>query len=571
MKKTIIFFFQILKRIKEKKFLLVVFLIFLASLTEIFSIGLIIPLVSNFADPLYYLSISNIFKNIIFLKNINVDFYPLFFLLLFVISYFIKAVIQVYTLKTQLNYSFNLGSIISEKIFNKYINLDYQEYLNRRSSDFIRNITTEVSAFVSSFLIPFLFLISELLILFLILSLLFFFEFKVTLFLSCFSFAIIYTYFYIVKNYLTKWGKDRQYNEGKRFKVIQDIFNSLKDIKIFQNETIYFNQFSKSNLSLKKISIKQNLFLGLPRILIELLAISSFSIFFLIIFMQKKSIINYVPIFALYGISSLRLLPSFGKILTSLQNIKYSETSVNIIASELLSNKNLAPNKNKIIIKKNIYLSNIKFNYAGDKKNILNRLDFNLILGKKIFISGDSGSGKTSFLDILLGLYMPSTGKILIDENEINENHSWMHNFSYVPQKPYFFENTISKNVAFRVIDLESDKKKLEQALRISELWELYEQLNFDLNKDFGNLSKKISGGQYQRLAIARAIFNMSNILILDEATNALDKKTEKKVLDNIFNSDDITTVIVISHNKEIANYCDEVFLLQNHNLERIK
>jgi ABC-type multidrug transport system fused ATPase/permease subunit len=567
MKKTISSFFKILKILKEKDFLFIVFVIFLAGLFEVLSISLIIPLVSNFSNSSYYLNIENLFQHIIFLRNLDISLYPFFFLFLFVGSYFIKAIIQIYTLKKQLNYSSNLGKIISEKFFYKYIFLDYQDYLSRKNSDFTRNIITEVSIFISSFLIPFLFLLSELLILFLILLFLFIYEFKTTLLILCVSFFFIYFYYYFVKRHLIKWGKDRQHNEGKRFEIIQNIFNSLKDVKIFRNEIIYFDKFSQSNLNLKNISIKLNLFLGLPRILIELLAISIFSIIFLTIFIQKESIINYIPTLALYGVSFLRLLPSFGKILTSLQNIRYSESSVNIIVSELLHNNNLMINKKNINIKNYIYFKNINFIYANNKNKVLENLNFDLKLGERIFICGDSGSGKTSFLDILLGLYKPSAGKIIIDNKEVDDNYSWIHNFSYVPQTPFLFDNTISKIVAFKIIDNEQDKKKLEVALRISELWELYEQLNFDLNRDFGNLSKKVSGGQYQRLAIARAIFNMSSILILDEATNSLDKITEKKILNNIFSSSNISTIIIISHNKEIAKYCDKVFLLKKNNL----
>jgi ABC-type multidrug transport system fused ATPase/permease subunit len=570
-------FYLINKLTSNKKFFFALLLILLSSIFELFSIGMIIPLITSLSNPEYFTKFQNML-NFNFISNyINIFNFKFFLLGFFICVYYLKALLLVYVMRKQLNYCYDLGKKISIKLFYKYINIDYGKYVNLSNSDISRNILTEVSVFVSSFLIPFIFLISEIAILVLILILLLFYEYKITLILFFTCFIVIYFYYQFIKKNFSTWGLTKQINESKKLKIIQNVFFSLKDIKIFQNEEYYYNQFIKIEKDLLSVSIKQNLFLNLPRILIEIVAITSFSIIIFIVFSFKgDESKDIIPLLALYGLSCLRILPSFGKILSNLQNIKYSKSAVSLLANELevlnkFNIKQTQTNKVKIPINRYIELNNIKFNYQGSNIPILINIDFKLNIGSKILITGKSGSGKTTLVDILLGIQKYSSGSIIIDGSRIRDEHSWISNFSYVSQKPFFFESTLAENIAFKKIYTEEEKKLLEKILKITELWDVYQKLDFKLNKELGDLGKKLSGGQYQRLAIARGLYRNSRILILDEATNALDIVTESKVVNNIFKEYKDYSIIIISHNSELSKFCDEAFLISDKYIKRIK
>jgi ABC-type multidrug transport system fused ATPase/permease subunit len=574
--KTINNFLLISRLINDKNFLFIFLLIFFSSLFELLSITMIIPLISNFFDPEYYLKVKNILDSNIILKNLKINNYNFFLLFLFISSYYLKALFLIFSLRMQLKYSFDIGQKISARLFYKYIKIDYPKYVNLVNSEISRNILKEVGVFISSFLVPFLFLLSEILIIIFILSFLLFYEYKLTLVFFFSSLLIISLYYLIIKNRFSKWGTMRQVYEEKKLKIIQNVFFSLKDIKIFENEEYYYSRFLKIEKYLLKLSINQNLFLNLPRILIEIIAITFFCIIF-VFFFDEQSFKIIIPLLAVYGFACLRLLPSFGKILGNLQNIKFSKSAVNLLANELIiennNEKNIyIENKKKIFINNSIELVNVRFNHEGSSKQTLEDVNFRLNLPNKVLIVGNSGSGKTTFIDILLGLQKCSSGSIVIDGQVVRPNNfNWISNFSYVSQKPFFFENSLAENISFKEIYKQDEKQSVEEILKICELWDIYSSLNFDLNLNFGELSKKLSGGQHQRLALARCLYRNSKILILDEATNALDGLTERKVLDNIFRRYKDKSIIMISHNQNLSNYCDEVFFIDNKSINRLK
>ena len=266
----------------------------------------------------------------------------------------------------------------------------------------------------------------------------------------------------------------------------------------------------------------------------------------------------------------IRIAPSCFRIITSNQQIKFNKASIDNISKDLkygISIKNypnLNKTKNLINFNKEIKFKNVNFSYNKGKK-ILKNLNLNIKKGEFIGVYGSSGSGKSTFLNILAGLFKPNTGKIISDNNDIFQNiKSWRKNIGYVPQKVYLLDENIVKNVSLEFKKYLNDKDKFKEAIDIAGLKKVSNNLKLRQKDSIGEKGDKISGGQAQRVGIARAIYNKPEILIFDEATSSLDKHIEKKIINSIYKLRGKKTVIIVSHKLELLKNCDKIFKFEN-------
>ena len=266
----------------------------------------------------------------------------------------------------------------------------------------------------------------------------------------------------------------------------------------------------------------------------------------------------------------IRIAPSCFRIITSNQQIKFNKASIDNISKDLkygISIKNypnLNKTKNLINFNKEIKFKNVNFSYNKGKK-ILKNLNLNIKKGEFIGVYGSSGSGKSTFLNILAGLFKPNTGKIISDNNDIFQNiKSWRKNIGYVPQKVYLLDENIVKNVSLEFKKYLNDKDKFKEAIDIAGLKKVSNNLKLRQKDSIGEKGDKISGGQAQRVGIARAIYNKPEILIFDEATSSLDKHIEKKIINSIYKLRGKKTVIIVSHKLELLKNCDKIFKFIN-------
>ena len=542
--KDLLKIYNLLGKQFKKKIPVFIFLTLVSTIFEILSIGLIVPLISTLLD-----------NKISFLNLENKSFY--FFLILLMIVYFVKTFYLIFFNRWQFNLIFNINYNLSNRLFYKYIHFDYNDYLKKNSSELVRNVIN-VENF-SQNIYQSVILVSEIILIFSFALILLIFQPIITLFTIIFGFVLSYIFLKIFNPKLIKSGEDYQNKSKTLIQKINQSINNFKDIKIYQRQEFFLNQF-KISTKIYSDAIKNNEFLKtLPRIIIELIAV--FIVLIIIFVMlklevQKEEIITFVALFAAIG---FRLIPSLNKIIAAIQHLKYYLKLTDNISDDLnFLNKNLTVDKD-VKFNNKITLKNLSFAYSN--KNFVLK-DFNMRINKNEItgIKGRTGSGKSTIVNLITGLLQPQKGDILIDDIKVNLNNSkWFNKIGYVPQRIMLNEDSIRNNIIFGAEIDESIQNKLDNVLKYSQLKSFVDEKGgLDLN--IGELGKNISGGQIQRIGIARALFNDPEILILDESTSNLDKITEEAFIDSIKSISKNKTVIIISHDEKPLEICDNVY-----------
>ena len=344
--------------------------------------------------------------------------------------------------------------------------------------------------------------------------------------------------------------------------------HGIKEVQILDRQDEFGIELNDQYVRLNKLELDFTILTSLPRILLELIGVFSFVIFIVILLYQNQSPSEIVPTIALFSISFIRVLPAIVNIVQNLQHRKYHQPAFNLIFEELeiLKKSNFIDKKDKPQIsefnkeKIDIIFDKFFFRYPNFNKNILNNINLKIRHGEVLGIIGGSGTGKTTFVDNLLGLLKPTEGEILANDTNIQSNiHQWQKKIGYVSQSIFIMDASIEENIAFGITQDKIDKKLMEYALNSAQLNELNHKLSKSNNPSVGENGVRLSGGQRQRIGIARALYRNPSILLLDEATNSLDKHTEDKILDVIANLNKQKTIIIISHDKNSLRYCDRI------------
>lgn len=548
-------------------FLIAVFII-LGTILESLSIGLIFPILSLLFDPasdqkIYLFSF--LYENLNFLNFENkIVFYLIFFLIIYVIKIFFLVFFSWYTNK----FGWDLHNHLSKKVYKKYLEQNIEFFKSKNTGNIIRDLTSEIAFLISSGLSPAIILISNFFILCGFMTVLLLVNLKITLII--FSITLLVSFIFIILNrpFLLKWGKMRQENEGNRIHILNQGVNSIKEAKIYGKELWFLNKFHFYNVLHYNSLRNYDFFKTLPRHLIELI-ILIFVISIIIFFYNQNSIDELLPFFGVLFVGFFRTIPIISNMLRSIQSISYTRISYKLIVDALnMESKELISNQiiPKLEFNKIINIKNLKFSYKNSEKIILNNINLEIRKNDCIGIIGESGAGKSTFIDVLMGLNKPTKGEITLDDVNILQNRrSWQKMIGYVPQSIYLIDESIKKNIAFGEDDVNIGK--LNQVLKQSGLEQFVENLANKENTIIGEKGAKISGGERQRIAIARSLYKNPDLIIFDEATSSLDLETEKKVLETIKHLKEEKTLIIISHRMNTLNYCNKIYELKDGNL----
>ena len=554
-----------------KKTFLLLFAVLIGVLLEMLSIGLIIPIltlmseqganrfidVEKFASFFPFVSISD-HKDMVF-----------FSIYLLLIVYFLKTFFLTYLLWFQSKFVNNLHSDISFRIFKTYLFQDYIFHIKKNSSELIQNATKEIEYFVNAFFLSLIIFITEVLIIIGISIVLFIIEplgFSVILILFGGS-SFIFSKF--IKKSLKKWGEQRNFHQTLAIQHIQQGLRNIKDVKILGKE-IEFAEYFRFHMN-KFTKLEANLLFlkHLPKHILELIGVAALVVAITIFIMMDYNLSNILITVGVFAAAALKILPSTNRIINTFIMMRYSYVSVNMTYRDLsLNYKKIETEKKenvKLKFKENIKLDKVSYKYPDNGKLILNNINLIIRNNSTVGIVGESGSGKTTFIDLIIGILKPTNGKILIDDENIYEkNRLWQNNIGYIPQFIYLTDDTIRRNIAFGIKDEEIDEVKIKSAILTSQMGRFIEDLTLKENTKVGELGVTLSGGQRQRIGIARALYNNPNLLVMDEATNALDEETEKEIMNSIYLMKGKKTILMSSHKKSILERCDKIFKFEN-------
>ncbi len=550
---------------QNKKFNIFIILSVLAMILEILSISLIVPLINIFVQGevnIPYFDLDYSYESLI-----------LILLSVFVLVFTLKNIFLVFFERMKFKFLYELKTNVSEKIFKNYINKDFLFHLKNNSSILIRNINdiSHIQAVIRSWIIFF----SEILIVLGITIFLLFYDPYITIIAILFLSILGFIFYTNVQKKAKKWGKERQIHDGQRLKKLSESFGAIKDIKLLGKEDYFLDKFSYHNSNSAISEFYNNFVLALPRLIFEWLLVVCVVLLVFFIIKQGQGLDYALSILSLFIVAAFRFMPSITRIMNALQIIKYSGHALDKVSTnikDLHFNKliNKETNDNKLVFKNKIEIKNISFSFNEEKNKILSNLSCIINSGEKIGIIGESGTGKTTLINLIIGLLPPLEGKIIVDDQDISFNlHKWQNIIGYVPQNIFLLDDTLLKNIALGVEENEINNDKINSLIKLTKLTKLVNQSKKKLDVNVGELGSKISGGERQRLGIARALYKDPKILILDESTSALDIETEQEIINDIHNIMRDKTMIVISHRKSTLNKCDVIFQLDAQGIKK--
>lgn len=567
-------FFGYVEKVDKLKLVYLFVISLFSNLFEIFGIGLI---------PSYVFAISSFeeFRNQVFfgknlLININFRDFILYSSIFLIIFFIFKNILTIFFYKTEQKIISRIVSNNAFKLFKFYLTKPYSFYETINPSEIIKNISisnTQAGEVLKSKIL----ILKEITLIAFMFSILVFASTKLTITILFFLTLFSIVFYLMFKKKLIELGSSAQFNQKEQFQILNNTFNGIREVKIFKIEKLMSTIF---DIETRGLISRENLsafFIKLPRVFYEIIAIIFMIALIYVILYQNNNIEDSLPILSLYLVVLLRFIPSFTQLNSSINSINFHTKAEKIILEKfneidvykrLIKKNNLNLNKLRLNYEDlDLNLKNLSFYYSTNKeKKIIDEFNLNISKGDKICLFGKSGTGKSTLIDLISGLLKPTSGIITLNNKNIQENiDQWLDLISYVPQKVFLFDDTLKQNIFFKNNVNPEELAKLNKILRELDLFEFIEKLPNKLDTKVGNMGSRLSGGQLQRIGIARALVRNPKIIILDEATNSLDKKTEEDIL-NIFNKKeyDAKIIISISHDQNIFKYFNRVIFIEN-------
>ena len=522
---------------------------------EIISIGLIIPVISilgneNFYDNYsQYLPFLNEYSHV---EKINFTLFVLCFV------FFFKFCFSLFLNHQQFKYSMNLQSDISKELISKYLLMPYEKYFKIQSSKILRNVMIDTSRFISGVTLPMIYLASEFLVI-LGISLILIMQIG----LSSLSLIIIFILFSLIyitfsKKFIKRLGDSRSTIDENIIKFSNEALRGIREIKLNKVEKYFLNFFY--NIFDKNAKVMTNFFTfqAAPRLGVEVILVFFLAITMFIFVMKDLETSKIISTLGLFGVAAIRLIPSINKIITSQQNIRFNHIAMHTITNGLRKDKAIEiDNKNSQEFKDKIEIKNLNFFYETGN-NVLKNINLKILKGQKIGIVGKTGSGKSTLVDIISGLITSYDGIILIDDKKFDSNLSkWGRDFAYVSQNSFLFNESLKFNIIFND---KNNHDQMNKILKIVEMDKFVNDLKENLDTIVGENAINLSGGQIQRIGLARALYKEPKILVLDEAFSAMDTKTETTILNSIFENYKDMTIVNIAHKGESLNQCEKIY-----------
>ena len=560
--------FQVFNLTSKKELFYIFSFSIILIVIETLGIGLIGPVIASVLDEKILINNNIFIKLFPFSTNFNQGELLFFTLCLFFIVFMLKVVLNILVSLNNFKIFFKLGEKYSNELLKKYFHIEWAFYTKKNSAEIIRNIISQAYTIPLDVIAPSFLIFTE--VLMVITISLFLFIIEPYAFLGIFIVLILtsISYQYFTKKRILDIGKSRENNQLVRFTNLIEITNLMKEIKIYNKSDFFLNKFKKNNKEISETEISASMFGIFPRLIFELIFILSLSILLIIFFNLDTSIETIFVKIAIFFAAGIRLMPSFSKLTLSLSKIIEKVPlidnfikEINNISMEEKNDENILKhiNVNKIEIK------NLSFKYNQESNFIFEDLSFEINKSEIFGVFGKSGIGKSTLLECICGLIKPNSGQIIVNNKNINNLKEWKNSIGYIPQETQLLNTSIKNNIAFGVNDAEINENKLKNSIKLAGLSEFIKDLTHGYETTVGERGSWLSGGQRQRISIARAIYYGKTFLVLDEATNSLDRKTSLEILQNIKQlKENGFTILIVSHDMEIMNFVDKKLELKN-------
>jgi len=463
--------------------------------------------------------------------------------------------------------------LLASKIFEKYLYISFENHLSLNSSVIQRNINTEVFWLVANILIPMLMIITEVIVVLVLISSILIINPYETFIIIAPLLFLFFIFSKFLNRKVKKLGKISQNYFAEMIKHVNQSLSGIKVTKVNQKEDYFLKNFDKSILIYSNNASILKIVAQWPRYFSEILIVTLIVIIPIYLTNFDSNFSEKLPFVAFYAMAGIRLMPSINRIMSSYTNIKYYSASLDVVHKELYKNyesETIKQNIKKYNFKNNILFEKVEFIHQSSKNITLKEVSFNIKKKQTTAFIGLSGSGKTTIVDLICNLLKPTKGKILIDNHDINTiGKSWQKSIGYVTQNTFLIDDTIKNNIIFGSQD-KFDKILFEKAIQFSNLENYLITLKNGVETMVGENGVKISGGEKQRISIARAIYSDPDIIIFDESTSSLDDVNQSEILKYIEKMSKFKTVIIIAHKKETIQMCDQIIHVNKGNIQNI-
>jgi len=550
--------FKIFEKKEKINFILILILSIFGAILEMIGISFFIPLIAILLGGSVDFKGSQLFIDFINLINQSDFNNILFFAVATLVIVFVVKNIYLFFLHYYNNKFINdFGSKISKKLFKKYLNNNINFFIKKNSNELLNNCIYVVDGFKDT-LSNIILIFSELLILCGISLLLAIIEPRGFLLSFIFLFFFGILAYFISGKTLESWGQQIINFEKQRYLHLSQAFKAIREIIVFKKINFFFQKYVEPNNKRFQISIWKATLTGLPKYLIELLFVITLSSLLIFLNYLGKSNQEIIIIMGLYAVATIRIMPSLNRILSSFQSFKFGKKSIDIIYNEIIQNfnqKKIVTDAIDLNKKEVINFKKVSFRFKENEKKIFEGLNLKIYKNEFIAIVGKTGSGKSTLTNLMLGLLNSDSGEINLNYNKVG----------LVPQNPYLIDSTIKENIAFGVKKELINEKKIDFCINQVQLKNLILSLSKGIDTFVGENGVKFSGGEVQRLSIARALYLEPDVIILDEPTNSLDEKTEKKIVQILKNLSKHHTIIFVTHNIKNINFCDRIIELSDN------
>ncbi|MBQ7972895.1 MAG: ABC transporter ATP-binding protein [Lachnospiraceae bacterium] len=573
--------FKILKKMtqlldgKQKSFMvLLVFLMLIGAILEAFSVAVVVPVITLVVDS------EAIAENALVSAMYRISgmeserTFAVSVMLLLIFAFILKNVYLYFQQKILYHFVYTNQFRTSERMMRNYLRRGYEFYLSADTAVVQRSITSDVNN-MYALILAVLQLVSEGIIFVTLACVSLVKEPLMTLIIAALLVITLLVIKVVLKPIMYKAGKENQDYYSGLFKWISQTVTGIKEVKIGGKERYFVDAYSACGKGYVGAVQKYTLFNNMPRLIIETMCVAGVVIYFIIVYLTGGMTTDIFTTITLLGIILVRLMPCANRINNQLNNISYFEPFFMGVSDNLqdeIDDKNVDMSfmeipKEKLPVKKEITIKDVHYKYPNTEKWVLEGADLTIPVGSAVGIVGSSGAGKSTIVDVMLGLLELQKGDILADGVSILEKENyrkWLKNVGYIPQTIFMLDDTIRRNIAFGVSDEEIDEERIWTVLKEAQLDEFVKSLPEGLDTGIGERGIRLSGGQRQRIGIARALYEDPEVLVLDEATSALDNDTEKAIMESINRLHGNKTLVIIAHRLQTIEKCDAVYRIEN-------
>ena len=543
-------------------FIRIVVMVIIGMFLETVSLGIVVPIIGILTQDNYqekYPWIVDLFGSLSREELISAVMVAMVFI------YIVRSLFLFWSLWIQKGFSASVSGRLSQSLFSIYLRQPYMFHLQRNSSTLMRNAKNATSV-VTCGVDPFLVLLTDGLVAIAMFSLLIYVEPIGTLAVLIVFGVSTLLFQRLTRRRIDNWGYRVDYHETKILQHLQEGFGGAKDVKILGRENEFLSQHEKHLGESIRINRIYNVILTLPRSFMEIITIVGLCLLVVSMVVRDRPLADIVPILGLFAAAAFRVMPSINRLLMATQTLIFNRSIIASVYRDFLLD---APEVNSAQrvepFAKQLELKDVSFRYPTAATPSLQNVSLVVRRGEAVGFVGPSGAGKSTLVDVILGLFAPTSGVVSVDGSDVHQNlRNWQNQIGYVPQAIYLTDDTLRRNVAFGLNDENIDDDLVREAIRLAQLEEFVATLPDGLQTVVGERGVRLSGGQRQRIGIARALYHKPSVLVLDEATSSLDTPTEHGVMQAVQALQGSKTVIIVAHRLSTVEYCDRLYRIED-------